>query len=99
MLIFLGPLRGPSRASALLQNGIGMKVTDMKCPSCTDVELVRDTRDLPYNHQGKATVIPSVTGLPDLLGRHSGCRRVRAGEHIDDRVQSMAEKSQAIKNP
>ena len=34
----------------------------MKCPICGAVELVRDTRDLPYTYKGESTVIPGVTG-------------------------------------
>lgn len=34
----------------------------MKCPCCGAAELVKDTRDVPYVHEGKTTVIPAVTG-------------------------------------
>lgn len=35
----------------------------MKCPNCLPmIELIRDTRDLPYTYKGEATVIPEVTG-------------------------------------
>ena len=34
----------------------------MKCPSCGAVELIHDTRDLPYTYKGENTIIPSVTG-------------------------------------
>lgn len=34
----------------------------MRCPVCSDAELKRDTRDLPYAYKGEATVIPAVTG-------------------------------------
>ncbi len=35
----------------------------MKCPNCLPMmELVRDTRDLPYTYKGETTVIPGVTG-------------------------------------
>jgi HTH-type transcriptional regulator/antitoxin MqsA len=34
----------------------------MKCPSCATVDLVNDTRDIPYNYKGETTVIPAVTG-------------------------------------
>jgi HTH-type transcriptional regulator / antitoxin MqsA len=34
----------------------------MKCPSCAAVELLHDTRDLPYTYKGESTVIPAVTG-------------------------------------
>ena len=34
----------------------------MKCPSCGAGELVRDTRDMPYNYKGESTIIPDVTG-------------------------------------
>ncbi len=50
------------RPSASLRIGVGMKVINMKCPSCADGGLVRDTRDLPYTYQGIITIIPSVTG-------------------------------------
>ena len=33
----------------------------MKCPTCGAAELVRDTRDLSYTHNGETTVIPAVT--------------------------------------
>lgn len=34
----------------------------MKCTTCGAVELVRDTRDLPYTYKGESTIIPDVTG-------------------------------------
>lgn len=35
----------------------------MKCLQCDPaVELVRDTRDLPYTYKGETTLIPGVTG-------------------------------------
>ena len=34
----------------------------MKCPSCAAVELVHDTRDLPYAYKGESTILPAVTG-------------------------------------
>lgn len=34
----------------------------MKCPTCGQVELVHDTRDMPYTYKGETTVIPAVTG-------------------------------------
>jgi len=34
----------------------------MKCPICGAAELLHDTRDMPFNYKGVATVIPSVTG-------------------------------------
>ena len=34
----------------------------MKCPSCGQADLVRDTRDMPYTYKGEATIIPAVTG-------------------------------------
>ncbi|MDR3435675.1 type II toxin-antitoxin system MqsA family antitoxin [Telmatospirillum sp.] len=34
----------------------------MKCPSCEAVELVHDTRDVPYTYKGKITIIPQVSG-------------------------------------
>lgn len=34
----------------------------MKCPICAEVELVHDTRDLPYTYKGESTSIPAVTG-------------------------------------
>lgn len=34
----------------------------MKCPVCGAVELMQDTRDLPYTYKGEATIIPAVTG-------------------------------------
>ena len=34
----------------------------MKCPSCGAVELVKDTRDMPYTYKGESTIIPDVTG-------------------------------------
>jgi HTH-type transcriptional regulator/antitoxin MqsA len=34
----------------------------MKCPSCAAVELVYDTRDIPYTYKGESTLIPAVTG-------------------------------------
>ena len=38
-------------------------VTTMKCPKCVPtMELVWDTRDLPYTCKGGTTLIPAVTG-------------------------------------
>lgn len=34
----------------------------MQCPACAAAELVHDTRDMPYNYKGEASVIPDVTG-------------------------------------
>lgn len=34
----------------------------MKCPSCGQTDLVRDTRDMPYTYKGEATIIPAITG-------------------------------------
>ncbi len=34
----------------------------MKCPVCGGVELIPDTRDLPYTYKNEATTIPAVTG-------------------------------------
>jgi HTH-type transcriptional regulator / antitoxin MqsA len=34
----------------------------MKCPVCGEVELIRDTRDLPYTYKGESTIIAAVTG-------------------------------------
>ena len=34
----------------------------MKCPVCGAVELVHDTRDLPYTYKGETTAIAAVTG-------------------------------------
>lgn len=34
----------------------------MKCPVCAAVDLVHDTRDLPYVYKGETTVIPAVSG-------------------------------------
>lgn len=34
----------------------------MKCPSCGAVNLVHDTRDLPYAYKGETTTLPHVTG-------------------------------------
>jgi HTH-type transcriptional regulator/antitoxin MqsA len=34
----------------------------MRCILCGESELTPDTRDLPYNYKGEATVIPAVTG-------------------------------------
>ncbi len=33
----------------------------MKCPACGAVELIHDTRDLPYTYKGETTTIPAVT--------------------------------------
>ena len=35
---------------------------NMKCPTCGDADLVRDTRDTPYSYKGESTIIPAVTG-------------------------------------
>ena len=34
----------------------------MKCPVCGAVELIHDTRDLPYTYKGETTIIAAVTG-------------------------------------
>ena len=34
----------------------------MKCPVCGAVELIHDTRDLPYTYKGESTIIAAVTG-------------------------------------
>lgn len=34
----------------------------MKCPFCANIDLVRDTRDMPYTYKGESTAIPSLTG-------------------------------------
>ena len=34
----------------------------MKCPSCGEGKLVRDTRDIPYTYKGDTTTIPAVRG-------------------------------------
>lgn len=34
----------------------------MKCPACAMAELVHDTRDIPYNYKGEATLIPAISG-------------------------------------
>lgn len=34
----------------------------MKCPACGAVELVRDTRDVPYTYKGETITIPAVVG-------------------------------------
>ena len=34
----------------------------MKCPDCKNVELVHDTRDMPYTYKGESTTIPQVAG-------------------------------------
>lgn len=34
----------------------------MKCPVCGAVELIHDTRDLPYTYKGETTHIAAVTG-------------------------------------
>jgi len=34
----------------------------MRCPVCNSTELVRDTRDVSYVHEGNETSIPKVTG-------------------------------------
>ncbi|MBP6534116.1 MAG: type II toxin-antitoxin system MqsA family antitoxin [Arenimonas sp.] len=34
----------------------------MKCPVCAAVDMVHDTRDLPYVYKGETTVVPAVSG-------------------------------------
>ncbi len=34
----------------------------MKCPTCAEIELVHDTRDISYTYKGESTIIPTVTG-------------------------------------
>ncbi len=38
------------------------EIIKMKCPICTEAELVNDTRDIQYTYKGESTVIPAVTG-------------------------------------
>lgn len=33
----------------------------MQCPNCFQVELVAQTKDLPYRYKGKETIIPNVS--------------------------------------
>jgi HTH-type transcriptional regulator/antitoxin MqsA len=35
---------------------------NMKCPTCGEAKLVRDTRDLPYIYKGESTILPAVKG-------------------------------------
>eukprot|EP01036_Dinobryon_divergens_P058517 gene58517-78060_t len=37
------------------------RAMNMKCPVCGMVELIHDTRDLPYTYKGETTTIPAVT--------------------------------------
>ena len=34
----------------------------MKCPRCGAMELIHDTRDMPYIYKGETSTIPAVTG-------------------------------------
>jgi HTH-type transcriptional regulator/antitoxin MqsA len=34
----------------------------MKCPICSEADLVQDTRDISYTYKGETTTIPGVTG-------------------------------------
>ena len=34
----------------------------MKCPSCGERKLVRNTRDVPYTYKGETTTVPAVRG-------------------------------------
>ena len=34
----------------------------MKCPTCGDAELTRDTRDLPYVYKGETTLLSEIAG-------------------------------------
>lgn len=34
----------------------------MRCPACGAVELIHDTRDVPYTYKGETTTIQGVTG-------------------------------------
>lgn len=34
----------------------------MRCPICSQAELIHDTRDIPYTYKGEITTIPLVTG-------------------------------------
>jgi len=34
----------------------------MRCPICSQAELVQDTRDIAYTYKGETTTIPAVTG-------------------------------------
>jgi HTH-type transcriptional regulator/antitoxin MqsA len=34
----------------------------MKCPVCGAVDLIHDTRDIPYTYKGETTSIPAVSG-------------------------------------
>jgi HTH-type transcriptional regulator/antitoxin MqsA len=34
----------------------------MRCPICSQAELIQDTRDIAYTYKGETTTIPAVTG-------------------------------------
>lgn len=34
----------------------------MQCPFCGEGSVVRQTKDMPYQYEGKTTLIPDVTG-------------------------------------
>ena len=51
-------------------------VTTMKCPKCVPtMELVWDTRDLPYTYKGETTLIPAAIHLSGKCRVGKGDRR------------------------
>lgn len=60
----------------------------MKCPSCGAAELVRETRDLPYLHNGVTTLIPSVTG--DYC---PACNEVVLDKESGDRYSALIDRA------
>lgn len=57
----------------------------MKCPCCGAVELIRDTRDIPYVYKGETTTIMAVTG--DFCPACGECLLDREnGEHYSEQL-------------
>jgi HTH-type transcriptional regulator/antitoxin MqsA len=50
----------------------------MKCPTCGEGKLVRDTRDIPCGYKGETTTIPSVRGLRGDVLAATESKRVSA---------------------
>src|ERR1035438_5745430 len=54
--------RTPHCKLAVVKAMVAKGAIAMKCPSCGERKLVRDTRDIPYTYKGESTTIPAVRG-------------------------------------
>ena len=66
----------------------------MKCPSSGAAGLVRETRDLPYLHNGVTTLIPAVNG--DYC---PACNEVVLDKESGDRYSALIGKARREQGP